>query len=394
MEEKTLKVSAKKAAEYLGISISTLYRAEEKGLLSATRTPGGQRRFTKDELNSYLEKSFEIKAPQKVRQLSLLEEIEYTDDNIIYETSLENIETDAETATDEEKGIYDPRNKMNNLTGKEWLPETKSYWYQKGLGAKHPHAQIEKQHPAPFSFQDISRLIKLFTKVDDIVLDPFSGVGSTIKACALENRKGIGIELSSKWCSLSLDRLEIEVGSGTAENHTIINGDSRQVLKEMASDSVDFVVTSPPYWSILNKKADHKVKKGRVENNLATNYSEDKSDLGNVEEYHDFLDILIEDIFLECARVLKPTKYMALVVSDFRNKSEFISFHSDLIQRLNKSDLPDNNELTLQGTKALLQNHKSLLPYGYPFAYVENIHHQYILIFRKNQKKKSGKGKK
>ena len=79
---------------------------------------------------------------------------------------------------------------------------------------------------------------------------------------------------------------------------------------------------------------------------------------------------------------------MAIVVSDFRNKSEFISFHSDLIQKINKLVIDDKHMLTLQGVKALLQNHKSLLPYGYPFAYVENIHHQYILIFKKTVMKK------
>ena len=54
-----------------------------------------------------------------------------------------------------QNGILDARNQLNDLTGKDWLPETKSYFYQKGLGANHPDAQIEKQHPAPFSFQDI-----------------------------------------------------------------------------------------------------------------------------------------------------------------------------------------------------------------------------------------------
>ena len=74
---------------------------------------------------------------------------------------------------------------------------------------------------------------------------------------------------------------------------------------------------------------------------------------------------------------------MAIVVSDFRNQSDFISFHSDLIQKLNHLEINDSFKLSIQGVKVLLQNHKSLLPYGYPFAYVENIHHQYILIFRK-----------
>lgn len=76
---------------------------------------------------------------------------------------------------------------------------------------------------------------------------------------------------------------------------------------------------------------------------------------------------------------------MAIVVSDFRDKSEYISFHSDLIHALNKAAIPDGGVLKLQGTKILLQNHKSLLPYGYPFAYVENIHHQYVLILERRR---------
>lgn len=33
------------------------------------------------------------------------------------------------------EGVVDPRNPLNDLTGKDWLPETKSFFYQKGLGA-------------------------------------------------------------------------------------------------------------------------------------------------------------------------------------------------------------------------------------------------------------------
>lgn len=194
--------------------------------------------------------------------------------------------------------------------------------------------------------------------------------------------------MSPKWSELSVERLEKEVGEGVSKEHEILTGDSRTVLKELDRNSVDFIVTSPPYWAILNKKADHKVKKERIANDLATNYSDSTDDLGNVESYSDFLDIMTHDIFQEAGKVLKPEKYIAIVVSDFRHKSKFISFHSDLIQRLDNLDLDEGYEYTLQGVKVLLQNHKSLLPYGYPFAYVENIHHQYILIFRKTKKVK------
>ena len=281
-------------------------------------------------------------------------------------------------------GTVDKRNTLNDLTGKEWLPETKSYLYQKGLGADSPDAQIEKQHPAPYSFQDIGHLIRFFTKKGMSVLDPFGGVGSTAKACEVDGRICTSIELQKKYYTLSKKRLETEVGKGTSKHHTFINGNSCQELPKMATDSIDFMVTSPPYWGILHKQ-DQKVKKERVANNLDTQYSQDKDDLGNVDSYDEFLDILTNKIFLESARIIKPGKYMALVVSDFRDKSDFISFHSDLIQKLNNTHVPEGGILKLQGIKILIQNHKSLLPYGYPFSYVENIHHQYILIFKKEK---------
>lgn len=365
MESKGL-LSTKEAAHHLGVSTSTIYRMVGRGTLIPSKTPGGQRRFSIKMLDDYLEKSKDIKAPQVPISYKNKEEIENKE------------------SSEEGKKEVDKRNKLNNLTGTEWLPATKSYFYQKGLGAKHPHAQIEKQHPAPFSFQDIESLILFFTKNGMSVLDPFGGVGSTAKACALNDRICTSIELQKKWNDLAIERLETEVGVGTSSNHNFILGDSRKVLKTMESNSIDFMVTSPPYWMILNKKADHKVKRERVENNLATNYSEnDEADLANIEDYGEFLNILVDEIFLECARIIKQKKYMCLVVSDFRHKSEYVSFHSDLIQNLNNRKTSDGKILKLQGTKILIQNHKSLLPYGYPYAYVENIHHQYVLIFKK-----------
>lgn len=397
-------VGTKKAAEILGVSVSTIYRMVEQGLLTPTKTPGGQRRFEVIELETYKEKSKDFEAPQNpAKQMSsadfgFIAPADIDQDRKTTERPVEESESeedkdgaDEETTgdsaeTEKAEKPVDPRNTLNDLNGTQWLPETKSFFYQKGLGSKHPHAQIERQHPAPYSFQDVEHLITFFTKKGMSVLDPFGGVGSTAKACELEGRICTSIELQEKWNDLAVQRLETEVGEGTSKKHVFIQGDSREELKKMTDSSFDFMITSPPYWSILNKKADYKVKKERLANNLATNYSDDdENDLANIGSYEYFLKVLVDDIFMECARVIKPKKYMCMVVCDFRNKSEFISFHSDLIQALNKRKTADGYRVTLQGVKILLQNHKSLLPYGYPFAYVENIHHQYVLIFRKDK---------
>ncbi len=371
-------VGTKEASEILGVSISTIYRMIEQEILCPIKTPGGQRRFSVLQLEEFKEKSKAITAPQN----PYLSKTPTSTDIDEESTPVRPVEV-----IDEENRPVDPRNTLNDLNGSQWLPETKSFFYQKGLGSKHPHAQIERQHPAPYSYQDVAHLITFFTKKGMRVLDPFGGVGSTAKACELEGRFCTSIELQEKWRDLSIERLEFEVGKGASTRHEFILGDSRVELKKIPDRSFDFMITSPPYWSILNKKADQKVLRERVANNLATNYSDnDENDLANISDYSEFLRILVDDIFLECGRILRPKKYMCLVVSDFRNKSEFISFHSDLIQALNKRETSDGYRITLQGVKALLQNHKSLLPYGYPFAYVENIHHQYVLIFRKDKK--------
>lgn len=276
-------------------------------------------------------------------------------------------------------GKYDPRNKLNDLTSTEWIPETISVWNQKGLGAKHPDVKIEKQHPAPFSFTDVARLIRFFTKKGDVVLDPFLGIGSTLKACAIEGRRGIGVELNPKYAQLSKERIENETDEYTLKDQQLVyQGDSREVLTTIDENSIDFVVTSPPYWNILHKK-DHKVKQEREQHELDTKYSDHKDDLGNIDEYEDFLNEL-NSIFEKCAVVLKPQKYMAVVVSDFREKSKYIMFHADLAKKL------EQHKLEMRGLKVLYQRHKRIFPYGYPYAYVPNIHNQYILILQNAKK--------
>lgn len=282
------------------------------------------------------------------------------------------------TRTIEEPNV-DKRNNLNDLTAKEWIQETKSFFFQKGLGANSPEAKYEKMHPAPFSFTDISKLIRFFTKKNGKVLDPFLGVGSTIKACRELEREGFGIELSPKWCEVTRQRL-LEESRYEIDDEHLICGDSRNLKEYFDKNFFDFIITSPPYWNILEKR-DHKANE-RVSNGYATKYSENDLDLGNITGYLKFLDEL-STIFLNCYDILKPGKYMNIIVSDFRHKSEFVAFHADLITKLTNKKLKTHFEL--KGIKVLVQNAKKLYPYGYPFCYVENIHHQYILILEKSK---------
>ena len=56
MEEKRL-LTAKEAAAYMRVSLFTLRKIEQQGLIVPYRTPGGHRRYGLDMLAEYLEKS-------------------------------------------------------------------------------------------------------------------------------------------------------------------------------------------------------------------------------------------------------------------------------------------------------------------------------------------------
>lgn len=270
-----------------------------------------------------------------------------------------------------------PRNRLNDLSAREWLSESVSVWVQKGLGAKHAEAQIERQHPAPFSFTDVARLIRLFTKRGMTVLDPFVGVGSTLKACALEDRNGIGLELSEEFAELAARRLaeEVPAEKRAGTRQVIRHGDARVLVGELAAGSADFLVTSPPYWGILNKKPDHKVQQERLEAGLATRYGDDPRDFANVAGYGDFVAGLAE-FFGACGRVLKGGRYCAVIVGDFRHGGRYYPLHADLARQM------EGHGYVLKAMNVLYQRHKRVFPYGYPAAYVPNVHHQNIIIMR------------
>jgi len=56
MDERRL-LTAKEAAAYLRISLFTLRKIEQQGLIVPYCTPGGHRRYSIDMLNEYLENS-------------------------------------------------------------------------------------------------------------------------------------------------------------------------------------------------------------------------------------------------------------------------------------------------------------------------------------------------
>ncbi|MDQ7791403.1 MAG: site-specific DNA-methyltransferase [Clostridia bacterium] len=69
-----------------------------------------------------------------------------------------------------------------------------------------------KHHPAPYPLELATRLVRMFSFVEDTVLDPFCGSGTTMVAALRSGRNSIGIEIDPKYCRLAAQYLKAESG--------------------------------------------------------------------------------------------------------------------------------------------------------------------------------------
>lgn len=90
---------------------------------------------------------------------------------------------------------------VSDITRDEFIEWTNGMWTFPGENRK------KVGHPAPFPLELPKRCIKLFSYIDDLILDPFLGSGTTLIACALLKRKGIGVEIDKKYCEIAKKRL-------------------------------------------------------------------------------------------------------------------------------------------------------------------------------------------
>ncbi len=89
----------------------------------------------------------------------------------------------------------------SDITKSEFMEWTNGVWNFSGESKK------RVGHPAPFPVELPKRCIKLFSFVGDTILDPFLGSGSTLIACVLTARKGIGVEIDENYCEIAKQRL-------------------------------------------------------------------------------------------------------------------------------------------------------------------------------------------
>lgn len=279
-----------------------------------------------------------------------------------------------------DRGRYNSNNKLNDLTGKEWIKFSKSWFVHRPPRRK----EEELLHPAKFPESLIEEFIAFFTKEGEWVLDPFMGTGSTMLAAGKLNRNAIGVELSKDYYDSSVRRIK---RNKYMSELFPIHGSSEELLNLICSTVqknflFDYVITSPPYWNQLDRNSLRQ--KVRLIKGLSTKYSEDDDDLGNVKDYHAFISKQAE-IFDNVYDCTKPNGYLTIIINNVYCNGRLFPLAFDTAISLTDRG---QKSWVLKDEKIWLQDDKPLIALGVNNAWVANRHHQYCLIFRKEQAKK------
>ena len=273
---------------------------------------------------------------------------------------------------------------FNDVGPAGWLDHALS-WFVADSRRYHRNKDTEL-HPARFPEEMVARFLTFFTKAGGWVLDPFAGSGATLMACSETDRHGVGIELSPRFAAVARQRLDL------LPDQVVIGGDCRRADQPgfwaPALDAgcpqldgrpqFDLILTSPPYWRMLRTTRGGVVstQQERAAQGLATHYSEDDADLGNLTDYDAFVEAL-GGVFDGLAPLLKPRRYLVIILQNLRDPDGVVRpLAWDVARRVSRSYL-------FQGERIWCQNTKKLGIWGYPKTFVPNYHHHYCLIFRR-----------
>ena len=275
---------------------------------------------------------------------------------------------------------YHRKNKLNDLPGGQW-----TFFLNSVINTRFPTNGVEayahdirKIHPSPKPPQLMRDIIEFFTKENEVVLDYFMGVGGTLLGASLCNRNAIGIDLNQKYINTYK---EANKALGLKEQVTLL-GDSIELLKSgkeinglLKNKKASLVLIDPPYGDMLaREKTGEAIKKNQ--DSSPTPFTDLATDLGNM-EIDEFFPIFKESI-KDSMKFLKSRGHIVVFMKDLQpSKTSPNLLHSRVIE-----DLAEIGGLKYLGMKIWADQGVNLYPYGYPFAFVSNQIHQYIMIFR------------
>lgn len=153
------------------------------------------------------------------------------------------------------------------------------------------------------------------------------------------------------------------------EKHLIVIGDSRR-MKEVNDNSVNLIVTSPPYFN---------VKDYGVQN------------IGSTNDYFEYLKMM-QSVFDECYRVLSPGRYICVNISDVISGQEKYPIPAQYVHLLQRAGFTYREDIIWKKPNGVGANGDGagkrfgvFVQHPYPMYYFPNSVFEHILVFRKGK---------
>jgi DNA modification methylase len=102
--------------------------------------------------------------------------------------------------------------KTGNLSHERWRRYASPVWmdidFTRTLNAAAAREEEDEKHVCPFSLDIVERALTLWSNPGDVVLDPFSGIGSTGYVAVPWGRRFVGVELKTAYYEQALKNLQ------------------------------------------------------------------------------------------------------------------------------------------------------------------------------------------
>ena len=253
------------------------------------------------------------------------------------------------------RGFYSERNRLNDLTGKEWL-----YWTRSVISRPYPvdhQHRIRRAHGGQKPPALCADLVRVFSKSGESVLDPFMGVGGVLLGAELADRIATGIEINPRWISLYRQVCTLE-GLGGMETHA---GDAAEVLPELQGRRFQLILTDVPYWQMETAPRSTGAFK-RVGQPAAPR---------RPTRLRGHSDVRYPS---------KHNRYLATFIGDMYLQGSYHCLSAELAETLSAI-----HGLVWKANLVWYDVAKALHLYGYQYAYIPSMVHQNILVFRKEE---------
>jgi site-specific DNA-methyltransferase (adenine-specific) len=156
-------------------------------------------------------------------------------------------------------------------------------------------------------------------------------------------------------------------------NGMFICGDSREIEKHFQPESIDFVVTSPPYWAIRDYGYDNQI--------------------GFKQSYDDYLDDL-KKVFAGCFKLMKDERWIAINVGTVVSKEGMKFLSGDVVRICEEIGFIFRKDIIWykpRGQTKWQRGGTQFTTNPYPRHFNTNINHEFILLFTKGDVPRRGK---